>query len=74
MTCPVHGPGYGRCLGCLAEAQEAIRLITIGKVDVPADKKTATAMPRYWLRRYWPDRFTAAEIDELAKDAVIEAA
>lgn len=25
VNCPVHGPGYGRCLGCLLEALYAIR-------------------------------------------------
>lgn len=25
VNCPVHGPGYGRCLGCLLEALYGIR-------------------------------------------------
>ena len=27
VNCPVHGPGYGRCLGCLLEACYGIRHI-----------------------------------------------
>ena len=40
IACPVHGAGYGRCLGCLAEAAEAEQ-----KLELWA----------WWRARFTPD-------------------
>lgn len=45
IVCPVHGAGYGRCLGCLSEAAAA-------KVFIEDGGLVLTPKQRWWTSRF----------------------